>query len=349
MLRIAFLGTPELTLPLLEVCAAEGRLVCVVAQPDRPIGRSSQPQPPPSKRWAEARGIPVLQPLKVRNGALAALLAEHQPDVAIVAAYGRILPKDALETPRLGCLNMHASLLPKLRGAAPAQWAVALGLRETGVTLMQMDEGLDTGDMLLQRRIAISDSETGESLLGKLALLGAEIVRDGLRALEAGTLSRTPQDHAQSTLAPILTREDGRIDWARSSIAIDQRRRGFFPWPGATTSLDGAQLKIHASVPLDANGQPVSWGPEGGGEMVNENDNISGSYDSTGAARAPGPGVPSGGAPGEVLRASRDGIDVRCGDGSVLRITELQPEGKKRMPASAFLAGHPLPPGTRLG
>jgi len=281
----------------------------VVAQPDRPVGRSGTPQAPPSKRWALERGIPVLQPLKVRNGALAAALAEHKLDVAIVAAYGRILPKDALETPRLGCLNVHASLLPKLRGAAPAQWAIASGLRETGVTLMQMDEGLDTGDMLLQRALPIAADETGESLLIKLGALGAAILREGLPLLEAGKLVGIPQNHAEMSLAPILKREDGKIDWAKSAQEIDERRRGFSPWPGAFTMLEGAQIKVHATAAID--------------------------------------GKSALGA-GEVIRADKNGIDISCGGGTILRIAELQPEGKKRMPAHAFLAGHPLAPGTRF-
>ncbi len=218
MLRIAFLGTPEFTLPLLEVCARLGELVCVVAQPDRPVGRSGTPQAPPSKRWAEGRGVPVAQPLKVKNGALAALLAEHAPDVAIVAAYGRILPKDALQTPRLGCLNVHASLLPKLRGAAPAQWAIAQGFAETGVTLMQMDEGLDTGDMLLQRALPVAPDETGESLLIKLGALGAEVLAEGLSLLEQGKLVGTPQNHARGDAGadPDPRRRARRVDPERA-------------------------------------------------------------------------------------------------------------------------------------
>jgi methionyl-tRNA formyltransferase len=318
MLRIAFLGTPDFTLPLLETCARAGELVCVVAQPDRPVGRSGAPQAPPSKQWAIAHSIPVLQPLKVKNGALAAALAEFKPDVAIVAAYGRILPADALAAPRLGCLNVHASLLPLLRGAAPAQWAIARQLAVTGVTLMQMDEGLDTGDILLQREIPIAPEETGESILTKLGALGADLLAEGLAKLEAGGLSRTPQDHARATLAPILTREDGQIDWTRSAREIDARRRGFTPWPGAFTLLEGKQLKVHASVVIESPRDPAT---------------------STGAA----PGA------GEIVRATKDGIDVACGNGSLLRITELQPEGKKRMATAAFLAGRPLKPGVRLG
>lgn len=309
-MRIVFLGTPDFTLPLLEACAALGELVAVVAQPDRPVGRSGAPQPPPSKLWAQARGVEVLQPLKVKNGALAALLAARAPDVAIVAAYGRILPKDALEAPRLGCLNVHASLLPALRGAAPAQWAIANGLARTGVTLMQMDEGLDTGDIRLQRELELAPDETAETLLPRLGALGADLLMEGLPQLFAGTLPRRPQQHEAASLAPILSREDGRIGWGRTALQIDQRRRGFTPWPGAWTTLAGKQLKVHASLPL----------PE----------------------RTARP-------PGEVLRAAAAGLDVACGEGTVLRLLELQPENKKRMPAQAFLSGHPVAAGAVLG
>ena len=309
-MRIVFLGTPDFTLPLLEICAARGELAAVIAQPDRPVGRSGKPQAPPSKAWAQARGIPVLQPEKVKQGRLAALLEGQRPDVAVVAAYGRILPKDALETPRLGCLNVHASLLPALRGAAPAQWAIARGARETGVTIMQMDEGLDTGDIRLQRALPIAPDETGESLLGKLGKLGALLLAEALERLAEGTLPRAPQDHAQSTLAPILTRDDGQIDWSLPASAIEQRRRGFTPWPGAWTLLGGALFKLHSSRVLE---------------------------ETTAAA------------PGELVRTGAAGLDVACGQGTVLRLTEVQPENKKRMPAQAFLAGHPLPAGTRFG
>jgi methionyl-tRNA formyltransferase len=207
-------------------------------------------------------------------------------------------------------LNVHASILPELRGAAPAQWAIARGFRETGVTLMQMDEGLDTGDMLLQKRIPIAADETGESLLIKLGAVGSEILREGIPLLEAGKLIATAQHHGQATLAPILTREDGRIEWTKSAQEIDERRRGFSPWPGAWTILEGAQLKIHGAQPIKESTQ-----------------------------------LP----PGEIVRSGKDGIEVACGEGTILRITELQPEGKKRMSAQAFLAGHPLAAGTRLG
>ena len=263
-MRIAFLGTPDFTLPLLEAAARSGELVRVVAQPDKPVGRHAELQAPASKKWALERGIRVEQPAKVKNGALAAVLASAGPDVAVVAAYGRILPRDALETPRLGCLNVHASLLPELRGAAPAQWAVARQHRQSGVTIMQMDEGLDTGDIRLQRSVAVAPDETGESLLRKLGGLGAAALEEALRDLPR--LPRIPQDHAKATLAPLLSREDGKVDWTRPASELDARRRGFTPWPGAWTTLDGVNLKIHAAHPEQGSGSPgevLDVGPDG--------------------------------------------------------------------------------------
>jgi methionyl-tRNA formyltransferase len=229
--------------------------------------------------------------------------------VAVVAAYGRILPADALAVPVHGCLNVHASLLPELRGAAPAQWAVARGYKRTGVTIMQMDEGLDTGDIRLQRPRKIAADETGESLLRKLSPLGAGLLGVALRRLERGELLRYPQDHSRATLAPMLTREDGRADFSRTSIELDQRRRGFTPWPGAWTTHAGKILKVHAALPLATAGRE----------------------------------------PGEVIAAGPHGIDVSCGAGTVWRLLEVQPEGKRPMATAAYLAGHPLRPGDRLG
>ena len=308
-MRIVFLGTPEITVPILEACARVGQLAAVIAQPDRPVGRSGKPQPPPSKRWAVDRGIPVEQPEKLKKGRLAALLQRHAPDVAVVAAYGRIIPADALAVPRHGCLNVHASLLPELRGAAPAQWAIARGYSRTGVTIMQMDEGLDTGDIRLQRACDIAPDETGESLLRKLAALGAEALEEALLRVERGDLPRVPQDHSRATLAPPLTREDGRAEFSRTARELDQRRRGFTPWPGAWTTASGEVLKIHQAVPLETGGR----------------------------------------APGEIMNAGPSGIDLSCGAGTIWRLLEVQPEGKKRMPASAFLAGHRLRVGDHLG
>ncbi|HEY2029137.1 MAG TPA: methionyl-tRNA formyltransferase [Myxococcales bacterium] len=303
-MRIVFLGTPDFTLPILDACARAGDLVLVVAQPDKPVGRHAELKPPPSKVWALERGIRVEQPAKVKNGALAAVLASAQADVAVVAAYGRILPSDALTTPRLGCLNVHASLLPELRGAAPAQWAVARQYAETGVTIMQMDEGLDTGDIRLQKRLAIAPDETGGSLLTRLGPLGAEALTEALALLERGALPRIPQDHARATHAPLLSRDEGRVDWTMSAQELDARRRGFTPWPGVFTTVHGAVLKIHEARPVRAEGTP--------GELL-----------------------------GDAV--------VACGQGSGWQLIEVQPEGKKRMPAAAWLSGARLPAKFRLG
>jgi methionyl-tRNA formyltransferase len=303
-MRIAFLGTPQFALPILEACARAGELALVIAQPDKPVGRHQDLQVPPTKRWARQHGIRVEQLAKVKQGRLAAVLASARPEVVVVAAYGRILPADALAIPTHGCLNVHASLLPDLRGAAPAQWAVARQYRETGVTIMQMDEGLDTGDISLQRKLAVAPDETGESLLTRLGPLGADALTEALGLLARGELPRVPQDHSKATLAPLLSREDGRVEWTRTAAELDARRRGFTPWPGAWTTADGSVLKIHAAEPVGGSG-----------------------------------------APGELL----DGTLVACGGGTAWELREVQPEGKKRMPAAAWLQGARLQRGARLG
>jgi len=303
-MRVVFLGTPEFAVPIAEACARAGELVLVIAQPDKPVGRHQTLQAPPVKRWAQENRFEVAQPEKLKQGRLAALLAQARPDVAVVAAYGRILPADALSAPKHGCLNVHASLLPELRGAAPAQWAVARGYSETGVTIMQIDEGLDTGDIRLQKKIAIAPDETGESLLARLAPLGATALEEALALLAKGELPRIPQDPAKATLAPLLSREDGRVEWTRTAGELDARRRGFTPWPGAWTTVEGTVLKIHSARPTEGEGNP-----------------------------------------GELLRGSA----VACGQGTAWELLEVQPEGRKRMPAGDWLKGARLPPGTRFG
>jgi methionyl-tRNA formyltransferase len=244
-MRVVFMGTPAFAVPSLGALAAAGHeLLAVIAQPDRPAGRGQALREPATKAWARARGVPVLQPEKVRDGKLAAELGALRPDVVAVAAYGRILGRDLLELAPHGAINVHGSLLPKYRGAAPVQWAVANGERETGVSIMQMDEGLDTGDVLLQRALAIGPDDTAEGLAPRLAALGGQALLEALALAAAGALVPVRQDGAHATLAPILSKEDGRIDWSLPAPRIAARLRGFSPWPGAWTTLDGRVVKI---------------------------------------------------------------------------------------------------------
>ncbi|HET9552011.1 MAG TPA: methionyl-tRNA formyltransferase [Anaeromyxobacteraceae bacterium] len=299
-MRVVFLGTPEFAVPTVEALARAGHeILAVVAQPDRPAGRGQALKAPATKAWAEARGVPVLQPTKVRDGSLAAALAPLRPDVLVVTAYGRILGTDLLRLAPLGAVNVHASLLPRWRGAAPIQWAVASGDAETGVTIMQMDEGLDTGDVLLLRTTAIGPEETAEALAPRLAALGGEAIAEALPLLAAGALVPVPQDAARHTLAPILEKEHGRLDFARPAAELACRVRGFTPWPGTFTTLGGRALKVHRAVAVQ-------------GE----------------AGAAPGSARAEGGA-----------LRVACGGGTALDLLEVQPEGKKRMAAADFLNG----------
>jgi methionyl-tRNA formyltransferase len=301
--RIAFLGTPDFAVPSLDALAGAGHEVaCVVCQPDRPAGRGHELREPATKRWARQRGLPVLQPEKVRDGRLAAELSRLSPDLLAVAAYGRILGKDLLELAPHGAVNVHGSLLPRYRGAAPIQWAVAQGERETGVSVMQIDEGLDTGDVLLQRVLPIAPEDTAETLSPRLARLGGEALVEALRLVERGEVVPVRQDASRATLAPVLTRDHGHIDWTLPAGRIRDRLRGFSPWPGAWTTLDGKVLKILTAVAEEA--APAGPEPRPGG-----------------AAKVPGLG-----------------IAVACGSGALL-VTEVQPEGKRRQGALEFVNG----------
>ncbi len=246
-MKLFFCGTPEFAVGTLEsVIAAGHEVLLVVTQPDRAAGRGMEMQAPPVKRAAAAHGIAVVQPEKIKNNAeFRARLEEARPDAIVVVAYGRIIPQWMLELPRLGNINLHGSLLPKYRGAAPVQWAVANGDRVTGVTTMRLDEGLDTGEILLAREVAIAPEETAVDLFRKLAAVGAELMVETLAGLAEGTLAGRKQDEALATLAPILTREDGAIDFSRTARQIYDRWRGFEPWPGAHTRLRGKKLIVH--------------------------------------------------------------------------------------------------------
>jgi methionyl-tRNA formyltransferase len=299
-MRIVFLGTPAFAVPTVDALARAGHeLLAVVAQPDRPAGRGQALRAPATKEWALERGLPVLQPEKVRDGTLAAGLAALRPDVLVVTAYGRILGTDLLRLAPLGAVNVHASLLPRWRGAAPIQWSVASGERETGVSIMAMDEGLDTGDVLLQRPLPIGDDETAEALAPRLAALGGEAIVEALALLERDAIVPVRQDAARATLAPILKREDGRVDWARPAKAIRDRLRGFTPWPGAWTTLDGKVVKV-LEARVVAGGAPDELGH---GVLV------------------------------------EGGIVVRCGDGTALSLLRLQLEGRAAASAADLANG----------
>ena len=244
--RVVFFGTPEFAVPSLQALVdGPDQVVGVVCQPDRPAGRGQHVQPPPIKQLALRHGLPIVQPSKLRSEEFPVQLRAWAPDLAIVAAYGRILPTSILAVPSLGCINVHASLLPAYRGAAPIQWALLRGEQTTGVTIMGMNERMDEGDMLLQRATAIEPGETYGALQQRLAVLGAAALMDALAALHAGTLRATPQDHAAATYAPMIRKADGAIDWTQPAQAIADKVRAFNPWPSAHTTWDGKMLKIH--------------------------------------------------------------------------------------------------------
>lgn len=254
-MRLLFFGTPEFAVPSLQILLDRGEEVAaVVCQPDRPAGRGQRLTPPPVKVLAESAGVPVLQPEKLRTPEALAGLRAYAPDLIVVAAYGKILSADLLRLPPRGCINVHASLLPRYRGAAPIQWAILRGETVTGVTIMQMDEGMDTGAMLLQRSLAIGNDETYGELQERLARLGAEALSEALDALARGDLAATPQDHAGATMAPKIEKEQGRIEWSRPAEETARQVRAFNPWPSAFTSANGQPLKIHRATAAAGDG-----------------------------------------------------------------------------------------------
>lgn len=314
-LRIIYMGTPDFAVPALERLIDEGALVvAVVTQPDRPSGRHLKTVLGPVAQVAAAHGIPVLQPLKIRTGEFARALAALKPDLFVTAAYGRILPPDILAIPRLGAINIHGSLLPRHRGASPVHASILAGDRETGVTIMMMDEGTDTGDILARQVIAIEDHDDAGSLMGKLAAMGAEMIVPAIEGLCNGTLIPAAQDHSQATTTHILTREDGEIDWTRSATEIHNQIRGLYPWPGASTFFGGKRMKIHRSrvLPPEQEGSAVSTGLEAG----------------------------------TICACSPDAIRVVCGSG-ILELLEIQSEAGRRM--SCRDCSHNYRFGTRMG
>ncbi len=311
--RVLFMGTPDFAVSSLEALLADGyNVIGVVTQPDRPVGRKQVLTPPPVKEAALRHGLPVLQPEKIRQeDALEQVLAT-QPDLIVTAAYGQILPKRLLDAPRYGCINVHASLLPKYRGGAPIHKAIVDGEKETGVTIMYMVEALDAGDMLSKVVVPIEERDTVGTMHDKLAAAGAKLLTQTLPKLLAGELVAEPQNHEEATFAPNIKRTDERIDWTRSAEQIYNQVRGLNPWPVAFTSFEGKVWKIWWVEKLSRNG--------------------------------------SDGEPGMIVAREPDGLVVACGEGSV-KIAELQPEGKKRMSAHDFLrgAGNIIEIGKRLG
>lgn len=253
------MGTPDFAVPSLDaLVAARYEVAAVVTQPDRPSGRGKVLTPPPVKVAAGAAGIPVLQPVKIRTEEFFAELSSYAPDLICVTAYGRILPKSILDLPKYGCVNVHASLLPKLRGAAPVNWAIVRGESVTGVTTMLMDEGMDTGGMLLRREVAIEEDDTGESLSRKLSVVGGELLIETLPLYVEGKLRPEKQDESQATYAPIIKKEDGLIDWSKPAHDIRNLVRGMLPWPGGYTFLGGKMLKIFRATASEGEGRPGS-------------------------------------------------------------------------------------------
>jgi len=251
------MGTPEFAVPSLRALVDSGdEVVAVVTQPDKPKGRGLEVAPPPTKVLAERHGIPVLQPAKIKTEEFFNELKKFNPDLICVAAYGKILPKNILDLPHYGCINVHASLLPKYRGAAPINWAIIRGEKVTGITTMKMDEGMDTGDMLLKKEVPIEDEDTGETLSEKLSEIGARLLIETIRLLKEGQLNPIPQDHSQANYAPMLKKEDGKIDWQKSAEEIRNLIRGALPWPSAYTNLEGKLLKIYKVRLAGGEGKP---------------------------------------------------------------------------------------------
>jgi methionyl-tRNA formyltransferase len=308
--RAVFFGTPQFAVPCLDALVEIAHVVGVVCQPDRPQGRGLELTAPPVKQRALELGLTVVQPTKLKTGEFAQWLREQNADVALVVAYGRILPKDVLSAPRLGCVNVHASLLPKLRGAAPITWAVVRGEPETGITLMQMDEGMDTGDMLEQFPTPITDDETAGELSDRLSAIGALATRKGLPTYVSGGYTPIKQDHAKATMAPILEKKDGRIDFTKPARAVHDHVRGMTPWPGAFTSSRGKTLKVLATRVTDLPQKQVD--------------------------------------PGTVVFADKSRVVVACGERGI-ELSRVQLEGKKPVAGSDWFLGRGVAEGDRLG
>lgn len=303
------MGTPDFAAKTLEaLIEGPDEVVAVVTQPDRVKGRGKKMTPPPTKIIAEKADIPVLQPTKIKTEEFRNGLLSYQPDLIVVTAYGRILPKSLLELAPMGCINVHGSLLPKYRGAAPIQWSVIKGEKEVGVTIIQMDEGMDTGDMLLTAKITPAKDETAGSLFAKLASLGSETLLKAIQGLKEGSIISIEQDHSQATEAPMLKKDDGLIDWSKDATEIESLIRGLDPWPSAFCFFEEKRMRLFSP------------------EVVYQDSDAS---------------------PGTVIQADKRGLLIACGSNCLL-IQEIQPQGKKRMDLEAYLCGSTIPVGTNL-
>jgi methionyl-tRNA formyltransferase len=315
---IVFFGTPDFAVPSLEaLTSSRHRVAAVVSQPDRPKGRGHHLQPTPTKVVAQARGIPVLQPAKIRDEAFLDQIRAFAPDLGVVVAFGRILPDALIAIPRLGMINVHASILPRYRGAAPIQRAVMAGDAESGVTIMRIATELDAGATFAMRTVPIPPDATSGDMESRLAVLGAQLLLPVVDALDAGEAVETPQDHARATFAPKITKEEGVIDWSEPSSRIHDRIRALQPWPLASTTLNGLRVVLRKTVP--------NLPPE------------KGKYSHSSLT------------PGTVIATTGDEIIVACGWQTQLRIREIQPEGRRAMTVRDFLAGRSVPEGARFG
>ena len=310
MVRVVFLGTPAFAVPTLErLLASAHEVAAVVTQPDRPRGRGQRVSESPVKQLAAARGLPVLQPERMKDPAFVEALAALAPDLGVVAAYGKMLPDRLLALPRLGMINVHASLLPAYRGAAPIHRAVMAGETETGITIIRLVREMDAGPMLRRAALPIDADDDAETLERALAALGAVTLLQAVDDLESGRAAEEEQDHARATFAPRLTRADGAIDWSRTAGQVHDQVRGLHPWPRAFSHLGGARYLIHRTAVVEPPGEAPA-------------------------------------APGQVLEAAGDRLVVAAGSGTAVAILEIQPEGRRALPARAFLAGHAIAPGT---
>jgi methionyl-tRNA formyltransferase len=317
-MRLIFMGTPEFAVPSLSRLLDNGHeIAAVFTQPDKPVGRGKQPQAPPVKTFALEHHLTVHQPAKIKTSEeVRAVFEAVQPDACVVAAYGKILPEWLLKIPRLGCINVHASLLPGYRGAAPINWAIANGEKQTGVTIMQMDIGMDTGAMLARRATAIGEEETAVELTARLSHIGAELLSESLPGIASGALIPEPQNESEATYAPILKREDGLIDWRLSAAEIANRVRAFQPWPSVFTMFRGARL--------------IFWRAT----EISRDDIKTTLHQSTEPAR--------------IAAIDKSGFVVSCAGATLLHVEEVQLEGKRRVPSRDFLNGSRLSAGDSL-